>query len=50
MRGLKNMLLAEETRLEKIVHHAKQQLINFLEGSFRFSKKQGVLSILSLYR
>lgn len=41
MHGLKEMLLAEQARLEEIIEEAEQQLDTFPEGKLRLSKRRG---------
>lgn len=41
MTGLKNMLLAEQDRLEQIIRQVKAQLVNAPEGTLRLSKSNG---------
>lgn len=40
MKGLKNMLLSEQKRLEKIAHEVKKQLEDTPEGTLRLSKSK----------
>ena len=49
MNGLKEMLLAEQLRLEQIVKRTKKQLESVPEGSINYNIKMHIFSKIKMY-